>query len=359
MSNQVSDTLNRAFQLIESNKLNEARLILSPILQANASNPTVWWVYAHAVEDAEEGVRALSKVLELDPMYPGARELRDAISNPTDVIDEFDQLSIEQPTQPMPAQSTEDEPAERSSKMPRLVIIAFIILAMLTGTGVFLLSDAGAELLMPLQVAENVTIEPTIGAQVVDGDTSAAPDAQATSPSILVVVDDALNTLVPSDTVSVGDVTSTLPSAEAMAGGLDATSTLPPAEAMAGGLVATPTAVPEVISPYAFLTGALVDLNVSEADISMQTTQLGSTLVVNVCAPIGPQSSDTLSTVMDVFVAQNANLAADVQAVAVALLDCSSGNAFRTVGVERQTVQLRASQGIDSKDFQRAWQPIQ
>jgi hypothetical protein len=62
---------------------------------------------------------------------------------------------------------------------------------------------------------------------------------------------------------------------------------------------------------------------------------------------------------MDVFVAQNANLAADVQAVAVALLDCSSGNAFRTVGVERQTVQLRASQGIDSKDFQRAWQPIQ
>ena len=75
MSNSKSTALQNAHELIERGELEAAQEILVPLLEANADDAAVWWVYAHAVRDSSIGQAALQRVLELDPQYPGAREL--------------------------------------------------------------------------------------------------------------------------------------------------------------------------------------------------------------------------------------------------------------------------------------------
>lgn len=75
MNDQTQQALAEAFELIEAEKLDEARAILKPMLTTHRDNPDVWWLYAHAVVDVEEAQTALNQVLRLDPNYPGAGEL--------------------------------------------------------------------------------------------------------------------------------------------------------------------------------------------------------------------------------------------------------------------------------------------
>ena len=75
MSNPKSTALQNAYELIERGELEAAQEILVPLLESAADDASIWWVYAHAVRDGNIGQAALRRVLELDPHYPGAREL--------------------------------------------------------------------------------------------------------------------------------------------------------------------------------------------------------------------------------------------------------------------------------------------
>src|SRR5262245_25579133 len=75
MQDAISDALSKAYDLIEEDKLDEARAILEPLTVSQADNPDVWWVYAHAVSDPEAARKALQNVLRLDENYPEAAAL--------------------------------------------------------------------------------------------------------------------------------------------------------------------------------------------------------------------------------------------------------------------------------------------
>ena len=71
----TASTLNEAYQLIENGQPADARNLLKPLLESDSGNPDVWWLYIHAAEDAEDGRRALDKLVELSPNYPGLPDL--------------------------------------------------------------------------------------------------------------------------------------------------------------------------------------------------------------------------------------------------------------------------------------------
>ncbi len=90
MVTTANDTLNEAYELIEANRIDEARRLLEPMLDDDSDNPDLWWVYAHAVDNPADARRALKRVQEIDPAYPQVNEL----------LGEIDEL---QPAAPLPA----------------------------------------------------------------------------------------------------------------------------------------------------------------------------------------------------------------------------------------------------------------
>src|SRR5262245_41963233 len=85
-----ANQLQRAYELIEVDQLDEARAILEPIVTSEQNNADAWWLYAHSVYDPEEARRALQNVLRIDPDYPEASSL----------LIMLDQQVALQPTQP-------------------------------------------------------------------------------------------------------------------------------------------------------------------------------------------------------------------------------------------------------------------
>ncbi|MBZ0304653.1 MAG: hypothetical protein K8I82_01170, partial [Anaerolineae bacterium] len=75
MNDTTEQVLDRAFELIEDGRLEDAQRLLKPLIDADRNNPDVWWLYAHAVTDPEAAQIALQNVLRLDKDYPEAQTL--------------------------------------------------------------------------------------------------------------------------------------------------------------------------------------------------------------------------------------------------------------------------------------------
>jgi len=98
MSNVTNQDLSKAFDLIEQDRLSEARSMLEPLLASNQDNADVWWIYAHAVDDEAKAQEALDNVLRIDPAYSGASDLQQTlrqISTSSEMGDEFDDFDLD------------------------------------------------------------------------------------------------------------------------------------------------------------------------------------------------------------------------------------------------------------------------
>jgi hypothetical protein len=73
--------LQRAYELIEADSLDEARALLREIIAADPDNPDGYWLLAHAVDDPSEARTALKRLMALDPAYPGARDLLQSLDS--------------------------------------------------------------------------------------------------------------------------------------------------------------------------------------------------------------------------------------------------------------------------------------
>src|SRR4051812_25763950 len=74
--NQNTDiALKQAFDFIEAGNLEDAKALLRPILETEKDNADIWWLYSHAVTDADTARLALNNVLRINPNYPDARDL--------------------------------------------------------------------------------------------------------------------------------------------------------------------------------------------------------------------------------------------------------------------------------------------
>lgn len=316
MGVQNEQALSQAFELIEADKLEEARAILKPILDADKDNPDVWWLYAHAVNDPETARLALSNVRRLDPDYLNAGELLYSLEKHSPASDLADALSEKEPSflpafpSTLPGLSDsngdaddddwdlpDDEEEEADAPFFRRPIFLLAI-----GTVIFAII-ASLFVLQSLPQTQNPAVGETPTNQAVVMETSTveatAIEAQLTTP----------------EQVSSND---------------------------------------EFDNIYA----ALSDFSVADNGIGFKQTALGNTVVASVCTEPGAVMRETLPNVLKALARESSTLSAETQAISAQMVDCSNNATLLMIGVPIADAQAYASGSLDDNMFQAKWQPV-
>lgn len=328
-----SSPLTRAYELIESNRPDDARALLQALLTRDEDNVDAWWLYAHAVSDVENARRALQNVRRLDPAYPGLAELSSALErvqhasaetvskpaikslgravppppslpdeSPFDV-EEFDAWGHDDyavgDLQEEPEESPLPGSARRSGRTLLIAVVTLVII--IAGVALVVLNRSRAPLGAPT---------PTAGAQVAAA-TTAAPTVTA--------------------------ITEMTPTIEAL-----------PSHTPTVGVQSSP------ISPDLSSFASALDGFVVPADgVVVSETALGETVVVTVCA-----ERSALTAVMGTIARTGATFADRFDAIAARIGDCNQDSSMRTIGMAIADAAAYADGLLSEQDFQRAWRPL-
>ena len=399
MSEPTSALLQQAYAFIENDELEAAQEILAPLLQDNADNAHLWWVYTHALRDASIGQPALERVLELDPKYPGARELKadvleaqaqdpdlialearepDLAGSPADFkIDDWENV-----------RPVVDSAAEGASSRLRVAFLAVLLLVIAGGalviSGEVDINEWLAGILPSPEPQVIVVSQATVDPAENEGGADEAPtpaDARATSAPAVTTTSEpiiagleattfevnvspeatAFATNVFPDATAVQTAVS--PEATAMATTVDAT----PADSQISPIatsefIAEPQPAPVSSEEAAFVSlvaDAIDTFEIDQDRSENRTTILGHTLVIQACAVPGEEFNTRLKILLMATVAVYESLPDRVEAVAAGLLNCDDPEARqRVIGVARSILLDYAAEEIEAKEFQRAWQPL-
>lgn len=388
MSDTSNAILQRAYTHIENDEREKAQEILGPLLQEDANNAHLWWVYTHAVNDASIGQAALERVLELDPQYPGARELKadvlEAQSKDPDLIAfETGEASAEYAASPIEIDNWEDlqpavePPVESASSRVRLVIAAVLIIAIAGGAIVLsgavdldallagiLPSPAANVIVVAESTSEPTTAEPEDQATAAPEATAAAvePIAGAGDPEPAETDRTEAGDPEPAETVrtetgaTIQPESTPIETAEATAVETAEATAEARAKATASSMISAGSA--RVTRFVSMVADAIADFPIDHSTSGTLTTKLGNTLVIIVCALPGSEFNARLDTVLRTVVEFANRLPEEIEAVAAGLLNCEVDAPIRLIGVSRETVEAFANEEIRAKEFQRAWQPL-
>lgn len=68
------EKLKEAFELIQQGEKNQAQMIVRGVLREDSQNADAWWLMANLLDEEDKVIKALDKVLELNPNHGGARK---------------------------------------------------------------------------------------------------------------------------------------------------------------------------------------------------------------------------------------------------------------------------------------------
>lgn len=346
--NDTSVTLAQAFRFVESGELAKARSLLEPLRDKLANSADYWWVYAHALEDDSQGREALQRVYNLDRNYPGITSLADELGLVS---------SAAQKERPVPSTSLEPEDLSvlvgkrrdpGGSRLRTLLVPLVLLLLIALGIGLLLprLSQQTTTALPTATgqdetaVVAGIATEPTTSIEIV-----ASEEPSATTPEVTLTSEPSDITEEPDLVPSITDTPETIATMELTFSGtpeVDETSTID----------ATPT-METVLAQSVDLDTLFEPFDLSEQGIRIEQTLLGNTLVVDICNVPGPQASSTIAGIAQVLNTNPESFPADVEGLAIRVVDCSAGTVSRVVGITRDALLSQ-----DMRDIQAAFRPI-
>ena len=407
MNDSKSQALQQAHELIERGELEAAQELLAPLLETDADDAALWWVYAHAVRDSDIGQAALRRVLELDPQYPGASELAqelDSLDEPelsgaaltVDESSAAPEINIDdwEDLQPI----IDSPPPAQSSRLVLIVVSAALLLLVVGGAliavGAIDINQLLARL-SPTEAPASVTVDepiaqPTeadnfsIGTAVPPAEISPAATAQeqsaATADATLVAIaeqqeaaraepptlaaeaqavavdiraDDISDAATPTDDAT----TEPSPTAEPTANDATSSTTQPILSP-----TASPTFVPLPRAESGFVELVIVKLSASELrprQAFLSDSDAGNTLVFEACATPGADFNAKIATIMAAVVALANEIPSELDAVAAGMRNCADMDSpLRIIGAEVSLIRDFADGVIDDKAFQREWQQL-
>lgn len=387
MSNSKSTALQNAHEFIERGELEAAQEILVPLLEVDADDAAVWWVYAHAVRDSSIGQAALRRVLELDPQYPGARELVQDLDQVDAPLLTVEPLTAVEPASTQTADINIDDwedlqsavgapQTDRSSRVGTTVLVAALLLLIVSGaliaTGAFDINQLLSGILPTVQPATVVELG---SAQPSDSDTfsirtavpqeeiSPAATAQeqavaSAEPTLAAIEEQQENRATEPTVAAVAERQAEAPrepnpdaaDEPAQAAGPSPTPALSP----------TVVPLPKAESDYAQRVAQLVrDFTLNPEWAFLRDSDAGNTLVLQSCALPGTDFNAKVASIMHAVVTLADEIPAELDAVAAGLLNCDApGAALRIIGSEVRLIRDYASGVIDDRDFQRGWKQL-
>jgi hypothetical protein len=253
----AADTLERAYELIETGNVGSARNLLDTIREEQSGNPDFWWIYAHAVEDKVEGIDALDKLKALDPEYPGIAMLYREM----EIGSVASGVNTDKIGQDLTGKdvSVESSPRNRRPRLLPLVAGVLVLLIVIAGISVLLNQRSGT--------------------------TDSVPTVENTAIPVVIETTDEAN-IADAQTTDVGIVD------------------------LLSQLISVPT-----------------------NGVREETTALGNTLIVSICALPGPATSMAVSSIWT-FLSENEFIVSDtISAIAFASTDCTTASEFALIGV--------------------------
>jgi hypothetical protein len=391
MSDKTNTLLQQAYALIANDKHDEAQAILAPLLEDDAENAHLWWVYTHAVHDTAIGQAALERVLSLDPKYPGARELKADVleaqakdpdlialeASETDgafrgriAIDDWEDL-----------QPVADAAADSSPGRGRLIalVVALLLIAggavvisgavdlneLLSGLLpspeplVIVVSEATAEPAAPDEgVAAKPAEDEAIESSAAKAEASPVHETNGASANAPVATEAGAAASPRSDQVYEASAEATAELTGDDEEDQPTTALLPEA----AGITYIDPPVALSYEEAAFVTkiaDAIEGFKIDQTQSASRRSSLGKTLFIQACAIPGPEFNERLNALMNAVVSFADDLPDEVEAFGAGLLNCDDPDAsLRIIGVARSSINDFASDGINAKEFQRAWQPL-
>jgi tetratricopeptide (TPR) repeat protein len=368
MSSNLNTRLSQAYGLIEADDLSEAVALLKPVLAENPNNADAWWLYAHAVDDADDARAALSTVLSLDPNYPEAQRLLDLLDEASrGAGNPLNDMSL-QPIRTIPdlppAMPEDDEmpgferefaygsgaKPQAEAGLPWLRII---------GLGAAFVVALGAAFLFSQSAF--APAEPTASVQFIAEEDIAATatsiietaTAQAVAQSTLSSISDEDLFATATAIVEGQGTVATVDSAP-----INATATALVADQGGGALgtlavaaAATPTIEALPVDPS--IVQPVADALVSTFGEGSTAALDGGTLDLGLCSEAqNVDLRDTLRRAVELLSRQGDVLNAGLGEIRFRLLDCATGSAWRTLTGNVGDVQAFAAGEFDAAAFE-------
>ncbi len=308
MSDELDQALAQAHELIEDGQFEDAREILEPLLDAHPDNPDVWWVYSHAVEDPDEGRRALQNVSRLNPDYPGVQNI---------ALDDD-----------IPVEEREQQNSRRWLPLVAIVVIVLLIVLVFAVLGQSGGDDDDNEDPTPTTVAAAVTTE----AAVVETGEPTAVTTEA-------LVAETEESTVAAATTEAAVVETEEPTAVTT-------------EALVVAETEEPTDAAEVAAASAMSAYELSAEGITISD----TPVLGTTLVASICHnPTVPLRDAMESALLKLAASVNPDTV-EVDALGIRMVNCTSDNVFNLVGAYVDDIIAFNAGTITEAEFIDRWQ---
>jgi tetratricopeptide (TPR) repeat protein len=306
------EALVRAFELIEEGHLADARDLIQSVLDDDEQNADAWWIYAHAVEDRTDAIRALNKVADIDPEYDGLSELLahynqdvpaeleeyySVDDDPADSLDtfdddfDFDNVDVE----PVTEQPIIAEPQEKVWPR-RIVILTVILLLVMVGYLIWNSSRSKDE-----PVIAGVPTEDTM-------------------------------ILLPDENEPVEETTPEIIDIDAI-----------PEESFDESLST---------SEISLILG---DYQLANEEFVFVESGLGQTQTINLCQDQNESLRDTILNTLMAFSSNLGLIELDTQAIAIRILECETQEVLSFIGVSVDNVNLYDSGEISDAEFMGTW----
>lgn len=415
---ETNPTLSQAYELIEAEKLDEARQLLQPMVTREPNNVDAWWLYAHSVTDASTARTALQNVLRLDPNYTGARDLLSTLderfpatapvapptlpSAPTqpvqqpqpadpvpDFLDDNEFLFGDNDLSPAPVASSttttttddddidfdfdaldqtdddldpsldddEDDALEGDQAQRRLplpLMIGGVILAVLLLVGL---------LALVLSMLLNQPTPTGDGTQVADNPTPTVDlgvgVAPSLEPELTAVVEETPDEAVIQPTE---ETTNAEPTEDSANG--EATETVLPLEATPTRESVLPVATDDLgaggggaTTDSEAILARMSSFELADESTDSLTSELGETLIVRICST-PPRLQTLAAEAMPALAQTSPSVGEDYQALGVAFINCDTDTTLRIVGVSLDDALDFANGNTNNAEFQQAWRPL-
>lgn len=316
MTDNVQNALSEAYELIEADKLEEARSVLRPILTDNPDNADAWWLYAHAVEEPEAARTALNNVMRVDREYPGAADLLDTL------------------VKYAPEEAVMPEPPVVSAYEENFEADTFDLADDLEHLGAD--KFAGLE---RQQTAPHMSAEQPSGRSLL-------PYVLVAALVVIAIV--AVIALLGGGSQGTGEEAAT-PTPE---------SVIQSQQPSEGVLPATVPASDELATVFA---DALSSVGSSPQPAGFTTTDLGRTALGSICTMAGDEMRTALSTAMNELapIAQQVSVDnPDVNALGVQLIDCDTQTVLRVIAAPVDAAIAYASGELDQESYEARWRAV-
>jgi hypothetical protein len=338
MSGEPNTTLQRAFELIEGEAYDEAKVLINSYLTTHPYDADAWWLLSHATDDPEEAASALKNVLRLNPDYPRAAELAGELESQATTAapnrnvdadalfleeeDDFEDLS--------PAAPVGVTPEAKSGGRRNLTWLLIAAAAILVIVAVFILTNR-----QPAEIPGSATEVAQATQQAVEGMTETV---EATAAS---AVEDPTPEPAVEETPAEPEATAAPAVDETPVPGGEATSVI---EGLAN-------------EPADAFYSALAGLGVVEGSGEVVETSKGRTLTFDVCTAASVTGLREAALEALTTMAGMSNSVQDsVDAVGVRLVNCAAENAvLRYVVVDLASAVDFSSGALSQTSFAAAW----